>query len=294
MTTSYRPHVAAAFEVLADGLAPFVDARMSAIEPGGDWVLMAAEKLGKRRDVLVSLVDPHFQLEVINRWWGPAFVDVLSEGLRPVVTDLRTARNHWAHPDADHPFDLDYALHVHRWAEELLRAAGAADEAGRIAELAEQVRWEGVDDAARRSGQPQTEVLFDELIRLESEQEVISQQLQEAREVASSATGRSRAMSRQLAELQGQYAAVAGLREEYLVLQRQLDAERAVREAEERDTERSPSAPPHDRGGRRPAARGGRAAARGARTHPHRARGGRPGPHRGRTPMDVARRRASS
>ena len=236
MTISYRPQVAAAFEVLADGLAPFVDDRMSAIEPGDDWVLMAAEKLGKRRDVLVSLVDPHFQLEVINRWWGPAFADVLSEEIRPVVADLRTARNHWAHPDADHPFDLEYALQVHRWAEELLGAAGASDEARRLAELAEEVRWEGVDAAARQSGQPQSEVLFDELIRLEAEQEVISRQLQEAREVATSATGRSRAMSRQLAELQSQYAAVAGLREEYLVLQRQLDAERAVREAEERDT----------------------------------------------------------
>ena len=53
MTTSYRPQVAAAFEVLADGLAPFVDARMAAVTPGDDWILDAAEKLGKRRDVLV-------------------------------------------------------------------------------------------------------------------------------------------------------------------------------------------------------------------------------------------------
>jgi chromosome segregation ATPase len=153
-----------------------------------------------------------------------------------VVTDLRTARNHWAHPDPDHPLDLDYALHVHRWAEELLRAARAFQEARRLAEMAEEVRWAAVDATARASGQPQSEVLFDELIRLEAEQGVISKQLEEAREVASSATGRSRAMSRQLAELQAQYAAVAGLREEYLVLQNQLDAERAVHEAEEHDT----------------------------------------------------------
>jgi hypothetical protein len=236
MTTSYRPQVAAAFEVLADGLAPFVDERMAAITAGDDWILEAAEKLGKRRDVLVSLVDPHFQLEVINRWWGPAFADVLPDSIRAVVTDLRTARNHWAHPDADHPFDLEYATQVHRWSEEVLVAVGASQQARRVVELADELRWSGVDAQARQSGQPEAEVLFDELTRLEAEQEVLTTQLQEAREVASSATGRSRALSRQLAELQAQYAAVAGLREEYLELQRQLDSERSVRDAEEHDT----------------------------------------------------------
>jgi hypothetical protein len=236
MTTSYRPQVAAAFEVLADGLAPFVDERMAAITAGDDWILEAAEKLGKRRDVLVSLVDPHFQLEVINRWWGPAFADVLPDSIRAVVTDLRTARNHWAHPDADHPFDLEYATQVHRWSEEVLVAVGATEQARRVVELADELRWAGVDAQARQSGQPEAEVLFDELTRLEAEQEVLTTQLQEAREVASSATGRSRALSRQLAELQAQYAAVAGLREEYLELQRQLDSERSVRDAEEHDT----------------------------------------------------------
>ena len=156
--------------------------------------------------------------------------------MRAVVTDLRTARNHWAHPDTDHPFDLDYALRVHRWAEELLRAVGAseADSGGR----AEPRRCGGSRCTARpaQSGQPETEVLFEELVRLEAEQESLNVQLEEARDVASTATGRSRAMSRQLAELQAQYAAVAGLRDDYLALQRQLDAERDVREADERDT----------------------------------------------------------
>ena len=235
MTTSFRPQVAAAFEVLAQGLAPFVDARMSALEPGEDWILMAAGKLGKRRDVLVSLVDPHFQLEVINRWWGPAFSPVLPESLRPVVTDLRTARNHWAHPDTDHPVDREYALRIHRWAEELLRAVGAP-EADRIGEMSEAVRWESLQEAAREAGQAESEVLFEELVRLEAEQESLSAQLEEAREATTTAAGRSRAVSRQLAELQAQYAAVAGLRDDYLSLQRQLDAERAVREAGQADT----------------------------------------------------------
>ena len=123
---SYRGQVARAFEVLAEGLAPFVDARMAATYPDDDWILLAANKLGKRPDVLVSLSDPHFQLEVINRWWGPAFAPAFppaqASGIRVTVADLRTARNHWAHPDEDHPFDFDYALRVHHEAEEILRA----------------------------------------------------------------------------------------------------------------------------------------------------------------------------
>ena len=58
----------------------------------------------------------------------------------------------------------------------------------------------------------------------------------DAREQAQSATGRSRAVSRQLAELQSQYAAVAGLRDQYEELQRQLEEERSSRERVSEDT----------------------------------------------------------
>ena len=218
--------------------------------------------------MLVSLVDPHFQLEVINRWWGPAFSPVLPESMRPVVTDLRTARNHWAHPDADHPFDLDYALRS---------TGGPRSCCGRSAPReADQHRpsWprpcggSRSTRPARESGQPEAEVLFEELVRLESEQESLSAQLAEAREAATTATGRSRAISRQLAELQAQYAAVAGLRDDYLALQRQLDAERSVREADERDTgELRQRLDAHGRVVRAPGGRG-RGAARRARAHP--------------------------
>src|SRR4051812_49377299 len=148
MSASYRGQVAIAFEVLADGLAPFVDERMTKAFPAEDWILMAAAKLGKRRDVLVSLSDPHFQLEVLNRWWGPAFAGSLPEDVRGAIGELRTARNHWAHPDQDHPFDLEYATRVHQTAEDVLRAIDSPL-ADRLAELGEQLRWAGIRDIAR-------------------------------------------------------------------------------------------------------------------------------------------------
>jgi hypothetical protein len=194
---------------------------MSAAFPDEDWILVAAQKLGKRRDVLVSLSDPHFQLEVMNRWWGPVFAPVLTTDLRQTVTDLRTARNHWAHPDEDHPFDLDYASRVHGSAEDLLRAI-AAPEADRLADLAEQLRWTGVRDVARDEGLTEADALMRQLQVLQKQYGELQDQLDDARRIAHSATGRTRAVSRQLAELQSQYAAVAGLRDQYRELQRHL------------------------------------------------------------------------
>jgi chromosome segregation ATPase len=145
------------------------------------------------------------------------------------------ARNHWAHPDEDHPFDVDYALRVHHDAEELLRAIHAP-EAERMAELAEQLRWDSVRDRARAQGMSPSDALMEQLTSMQKQYDELQAQLEEARATAQSATGQQRAVARQLAELQSQYAAVSGLRDEYLVLQRQLEDERSTREAEREDT----------------------------------------------------------
>jgi hypothetical protein len=235
MTASYRAQVAVAFEVLAEGLAPFVDEHMSKAFPDEDWILMAAAKLGKRRDVLVSLSDPHFQLEVLNRWWGPAFSRALSNDARANIGELRTARNHWAHPDEDHPLDLDYAARVYHHAEDLLRSVGSPL-ADRIGSLAEELRWAGIRDVARSHGMSEAEAIMQQMATVQKEYDELRTQLDEARSQAQSATGRSRAVSRQLAELQSQYAAVAGLRDQYEELQRQLEDERNSREQVSEDT----------------------------------------------------------
>lgn len=235
MTASYRGQVATAFEVLAEGLAPFVDERMSKAFPDEDWILMAASKLGKRRDVLVSLSDPHFQLEVLNRWWGPAFSRSLPEDMRATITELRTARNHWAHPDEDHPFDIEYATRVYQNAEDVLRAINSPL-ADRLSDQAENLRWTGIRDLARERGMSEAEAMMGQLNDLQKEYDELQAQLDDARDQAQSATGRTRAVSRQLAELQSQYAAVAGLRDQYEALQRQLEEERLNRERVSDDT----------------------------------------------------------
>lgn len=218
---SFRAQTGEAFEVLAEGLAPFVDRRMAAHFPDEEWILAAATKLGKRADFLVTLSDPQFQLDVLNRFWGPVFAADLDPGLRGVIADLRTARNRWAHIDEDHPIDLDYALRVNGLVEELLTAIGAP-ELSRIEALSDDLRWSSVRAASEERGVSEADALIGQLAELQAERSELQERLDQAKQEAASATGQTRAVARQLAELQTQYAAVADLRGRYVALQRQL------------------------------------------------------------------------
>lgn len=234
MSASYRAQVGIALEVLAEGLAPFVDRRMRAHFTDQDWIVAAATRLGKREPVLASPTDPQFQLEVIVRWWGPVFAPALSKDTRDTVQELRKARNDWAHIDDSHPMDFEYARRIHLMAEDLLQEIGSpmADE---ISRLAEDLQRAEAREQAREQGVSETQVLVNQLTQLQSERELLATQLSEARNEAQSAAGRQRAVARQLAELQAQYAAVAGLRERYRDLQAELDETRQIGEREKED-----------------------------------------------------------
>ena len=224
MLGGYRAQVGMAFEAIAEGLAPFVDKRMAAhLTDGDDWILVASNKLGKRPDIAVSLTDPQFQLEVITRFWGPVFAKELDPGLREVVRDLLAARNHWAHMSDVQPMDLPYAERVHELARELLYGVGSPV-AGDVEDLLDRLRWEAIHEEAEAGGGDGQAALMRRLGQLEDERAELSRQLDSAREIAANQSGRTRAVARQLAELQTQYAAVAGLKERYERLQVQLEA----------------------------------------------------------------------
>ena len=219
--TSYRAHVGVAFEVLAEGLAPFVDRRMAVHIPDDEWILVAATKLGKRADFLVTVSDPQFQLDVLNRFWGPVFARELDPGLRSVITELRDARNQWAHIDEDNPIELDDALRVCQLVEELLTGVGAPG-ADQVSTLSDELRWTSIRQDSVAKVVSEADALVTQLAELQAERAELQERLDEAKQEAASATGRQRAVARQLAELQTQYAAVADLRSRYVNLQRQL------------------------------------------------------------------------
>ncbi|MDZ7733029.1 MAG: Swt1 family HEPN domain-containing protein [Acidimicrobiia bacterium] len=222
MVESYRAEVGAVLETLAEGLAPFVDRNMSAFFDGEDWIVTAATRMGKPEPVLATATDPAFQLEVMIRWWGPVFARSLPTAARDNIHELRAARNAWAHIVEDQPIDLAYAEHVHRLAEELLDETGSPVAAD-VARQLQNLRLRSVRSVADAAGISESEAVMRQLDDLQRERAELQEQLEEAREQAASATGRTRAVARQLADLQTQYAAVAGLRERYLELQGQLD-----------------------------------------------------------------------
>jgi hypothetical protein len=221
MTQSYRSEVGAALEVLAEGLAPFVDRQMRDHLRDDDWIVTAATKLGRREPVLASATDPQFQLEVMVRWWGPVFAPALSKDTRDRVQELRKARNSWAHIDDTRPIDLEYARRVHLLTEDLLQEIGSPM-VDRIGQLAEALERSGAQHLAAERGISESDALVLQLTALQADREALTTQLEQARHAAQTAAGRQRAVARQLAELQAQYAAVSGLRERYRELQAQL------------------------------------------------------------------------
>lgn len=223
MLGGYRAQVGMVFEAIAEGLAPYVDKRMAAHLEGDDWILVASTKLGKRPDIAVSLTDPQFQLEVITRFWGPVFAKELDPELRAVVKELLTARNAWAHMSETQPMDLPFAERVHELAGELLEGVGSPV-ARQVDELHDRLRWESIHEAAEAADVDEHTALMQRLGELEEERAELNRQLESARETAASQSGRTRAVARQLAELQTQYAAVAGLKERYDQIQLQLEA----------------------------------------------------------------------
>jgi hypothetical protein len=217
---SYRSEVGAVLEVLAEGLAPFVDERMADLFGADEWILTAADRMGKPAEFIVSASDPQFQLDVLQRFWGPAFSGALGEQHRQLVADLRAARNQWAHFDDAHPIDLEHARRVHEQAEELLLAV-KAPLARRVTTLLNQLELEA---AGGTTGTAATQHLLDELRMLRGDRARLAEQLDEARGEVKTAGSRARAVSRQLAELQTQYAAVSGLQRRYDELRTSLGA----------------------------------------------------------------------
>jgi len=219
----YRAQVGMALEAVAEGLAPYVDKRMAAHLDGDEWILVAAQKLGKRPDIAVSLTDPQFQLEVITRFWGPVFAGELDPSIREVVKELLLARNSWAHISDTQPMDLAFAQRVHDLGRDLLDAVDSPVVAT-LDELADRLRWDSVREVAAAENVDEATALMMRLEELEADRATLTEQLDEARAMAASQHGRTRAVARQLAELQTQYAAVAGLKERYEQVQHQLES----------------------------------------------------------------------
>jgi predicted AAA+ superfamily ATPase len=134
MATSNRDRVGRGLEILAAGLGPFADERMTAAAPDGrNWVemLQARDAAKHGREKQYSKSDPQFLLQVISEEWR-AFRDQLSRAEQSFASELRDTRNRWAHGDA---FSADDTYRALDTMERLLSAADAAEQAGEVRRL---------------------------------------------------------------------------------------------------------------------------------------------------------------
>jgi predicted AAA+ superfamily ATPase len=134
MAISNRERIGRGFELLADGVAPFVDQAMSAAAPAGqDWVGLLEAREATKQGVTkkFSKTDPQLLLKVLTEEWR-VFKDKLSRTEQAFASELRDVRNRWAHNEAFNPDDTYRALDS---MERLLTAAGAAEQADEARKL---------------------------------------------------------------------------------------------------------------------------------------------------------------
>lgn len=148
MALSNRDRVGRAFELLAAGLAPYVDRRMRSRSPYKErW--FAEWRARERGDA--ELHDPALLLKVMADSWDIAFRDELRRADRNVVFELRDVRNRWAHNDS---FTFDDTYRALDSIERLLTAIDASEaaDAGNAKDELMRLRYE----AEARKGQPKT------------------------------------------------------------------------------------------------------------------------------------------
>jgi len=120
--TNYE-RVGKALELLKDGLRPFVERELQA-QYGGYWVTKVT--VDWRDDLTWDEDTPHLDAAVLLRmmWdqWNATFRNTLGHAERSLVSELREARNRWAHQE---PFSTDDAYRALDSAARLLTAISA-------------------------------------------------------------------------------------------------------------------------------------------------------------------------
>jgi len=148
MATNYD-RVTKTMELLRDGLKPFVAREMKA-SSGNDWIKKAAERHRFSEDVVRTFKDDEMGdvkiiLELMWNFWQEVFRKTLGHAERSLVSELREARNRWAHQET---FSTDDAYRIMDSVERLLNAI-SAPEARQISSEKERLMRERFEQQTR-------------------------------------------------------------------------------------------------------------------------------------------------
>ena len=135
MSLSNYERVGKAVQLLAEGLAPFVDRECRA-KFGDDWPVVVQQRMDTRGGEgiprRVNPADAQFLLKVMWAEWRTIFGKNLSRSDRNYVSELQGVRNDWAH---NNTFSIDDALRALDTAQRLLGSAAAGAQANEVGKL---------------------------------------------------------------------------------------------------------------------------------------------------------------
>ncbi|MBN2177583.1 MAG: DUF499 domain-containing protein [Demequinaceae bacterium] len=129
MAVNNRDRIGRALEIIAAGLLPYVDEKMSAAAPGKDWIALLQARDNQRHGTSHQYKKNDLQilLRCLTEEWR-AF-PALDRVHQNYASELRDIRNRWAHTETFTADDTTRALDTARL---LLRAIGAVSEAEEI------------------------------------------------------------------------------------------------------------------------------------------------------------------
>lgn len=157
MALSNRDRVGAMLEVLAPALDDYVSSVIGAVDRavGVNWVQLVAAKDGNREGKSYDPLDPQVSLRMLTEkaittkvrpGWYP-FSDTLGRVGEAFATELRDARNDWAHNKS---FTDDDAYRVLDTAERLMRLLGKQPEAEDVKKIRQNLRRVTADKDDKR------------------------------------------------------------------------------------------------------------------------------------------------
>ena len=121
-------HLNRAFDLLIQGVAPFVERELRACY-GDNWQEAARSSFREDRGIAINKGGPirwdtHALLTVMWDQWNGVFRHKLGFLERSLVSELREYRNRWAHQTQ---FDFEDVYRIHDSIERLLKAVGAPE-----------------------------------------------------------------------------------------------------------------------------------------------------------------------
>ena len=144
MTMSNSERVGKGLDALRDGLLPVCE-RVWLAEYGDDW----AETVNSRDQHAVGGPNPSdlaWLLKGMHNTWNESWKQILGAAERGYTSELREARNRWAHQDS---FNSDDAARVLDTAERLLKAVNATEQVSVVTSIRRELQRQVFEDQAR-------------------------------------------------------------------------------------------------------------------------------------------------